>query len=495
MRSGSRFSLLAFFGALMLAASSAALGDATTYRLVSPSMAAGCSGFVVETIDGIPTGCTPIPGGVSMINNFYSAAADGSVVFMADDNTVPNHGDQGSIWLVKPDGSAVHLDVSTWDFSPAISYDGSKVVFARFDPTSWSSDIYSVNSDGSDLQLVVSGGGTNDLTMPSISPDGSAIAYWCGPAKYATSPGTGCGPLTDGSYRESGVMRANIDGTDPRMIVIGGGEANEAAGGSSLAWSPDARWLAITGLSDAGNHQVFVYRTDATDLFDNLDPTRQITHETDLWGAAFPQFSPDGTQILYMEAVDDAGNQGNFSYMIGLDGANRHEVLTFSGYPYGVFIPTASPVPPPPLADETHITVPSVKALAVHAATSRLEADNLSVGAVTYKYSAVIGKNRVVSQFPIAGTVAHRTKKEGPSVNLVISRGAALSCVVPKVKGKGLQSTKRALRAAHCEVGTIKRAFSRTVRKGHVVAEKPGPGRKLREGGKVALTLSKGKKR
>jgi Tol biopolymer transport system component len=109
--------------------------------------------------------------------------------------------------------SSVHLDDSTWDFDPTISYDGSKVVFARFDPTTWSSDIYSVDPDGSDLQLVVPGGGTNDLAMPPVSPDGSAIAYWCGPARYATSQGPGCGPLTDGSFRQWGVMRANIDRT------------------------------------------------------------------------------------------------------------------------------------------------------------------------------------------------------------------------------------------------------------------------------------------
>src|SRR5206468_12963759 len=142
----------------------------------------------------------------TMSRTEYSAAADGSIVFMADDGT----GGTGSIWLVKPDGSSVHLDDSLWDFGSTISYDGSKVVFARVDPATGSSDLYSVNSDGSDLQLVASGGGTNYLRLPSISPDGSAIAYWCGPVDPVTPTGQGCGPLTDGSYRENGVMRADI---------------------------------------------------------------------------------------------------------------------------------------------------------------------------------------------------------------------------------------------------------------------------------------------
>ena len=500
MRSGIRFFLAVLVGVLVLAVAPVALGDGEMYQLASPSWSSGCEGFLLETIDGTVNGCTARPDGVDMINVEYSTASDGSIVFMADDNTDPDHGDQGSIWLVKPDGSSVHLDDSQWDFAPTISYDGSKVVFARFDPTTWSSDIYSINSDGSDLQLVVSGDGTNDLTMPAISPDGSSIAYWCGPAEFATSPGQGCGPLTDGSYRDSGVMRVSIDGTDPRMIVIGGGEADEPGGETSLAWSPDALWLSLSGDSETGSHQIFAYHTDASDLFDNLDPTRQFTHETDQFGAGFPQFSPDGSQILYMKWVDDDGNQGNFTYMIGVDGTNRRELPVN----YGVFIPTATPVAPPPLVDMTHITVPSVASLDVGAATSELEADNLTVGTVSYEYSATVGENQVVSQSPAAGTVAHRTEKQGPPVNLVVSRGATapsvpttyhgVMCVVPRVKGKRLKPAERSMTAAHCKVGKIVRTFSRTVKRGRVLAERPGAGRQRHEGAKVALTISKGKK-
>jgi beta-lactam-binding protein with PASTA domain len=97
--------------------------------------------------------------------------------------------------------------------------------------------------------------------------------------------------------------------------------------------------------------------------------------------------------------------------------------------------------------------------------------------------------------------VAHRTRKQGPPVNLVVSRGAAppvptgtVHCVVPRVKGKSLKATKSAITAAHCEVGTIKRAFSRTVRKDRVLSERPGGGKTLPDGAKVALTVSKGKR-
>ncbi|HJU37092.1 MAG TPA: PASTA domain-containing protein [Gaiellaceae bacterium] len=484
---------------LALALAPSALGDAPPYQLAVLNGSSGCVGFTIETTDGTPTGCTPQPDGVNPWNVFSRAASDGSVVFMAQDNM--SGGDVGSIWLARPDGSSVHLDDSNWDFDPSISYDGSKIAFARFDPTNSSSDIYTVNSDGSGLQLVVSGGGTHYLRLPSISPDGSVLAYWCGPADNQLGLG-GCGPLTDGTYRDSGLMRVNADGTDPRMIVIGGGDALEPVGPTGMSWSPDGQWLALDGLLevDLGNNestaqrQIFEYRTDGSDLFNNADPTRQITHETDPWGPAFPQFSPDGSQLLYMEFVDGNGNGGNFTYMGGVDGTGRQELPLN----YGAFVPTATPVAPPPLVDATHITVPSVQALDLGTAKQDLDTKNLTVGTVTYQHSATVGKNLVASQDPAAGATAHRTEKQGPPVDLVISLGPAPPsklCVVPRVKGTSLKTTKRRLTAAHCEVGTIKRAFSRTVRKGHVVAEKPGPGRKLHHGARVALTVSKAKRR
>lgn len=425
MKNALRFFPVVLFATFLLAASPAALGDDGAFQIVAWDSSSGCSGFLTETLDGTVTGCTPLS--VPVINTEYSVAANGSVVFMAADNTNPSAGDQGSIWLVRPDGSSVHLDASPWDFGPTISYDGSKVVFARFDPVTWSSDLYSINSDGSDLHLVVSGGGTNYLTAPTISPDGSAIAYWCGPANYATGAGQGCGPLTDGSYRVNGVMRVNSDGSDPRMILIGAGDNLEPSGPSDLSWSPDGRWLALDGLLgvDLGNgdttaqRQIFEYHTDGSDLFDNADPTRQVTHETDQWGPAYPQFSPDGSELLYMEFVDDQGNQGNFTYMIDPDGTNRHELPV----PYGEFVPTATPVAPPPLVDAMHITVPSVHALRVKAARSDLLAHNLTVGRVTFRYSAKVRKSHVLAQYPKAGAVAHRTARMGPSVRLVVSRG------------------------------------------------------------------------
>jgi serine/threonine-protein kinase len=65
--------------------------------------------------------------------------------------------------------------------------------------------------------------------------------------------------------------------------------------------------------------------------------------------------------------------------------------------------------------------------------------------------------------------------------------------VVPKVKGKTLKAAKRAIRSHHCAVGKVKNAASRTVKKGHVISQKPKPGKRLSRGAKVNLVVSKGR--
>jgi beta-lactam-binding protein with PASTA domain len=44
---------------------------------------------------------------------------------------------------------------------------------------------------------------------------------------------------------------------------------------------------------------------------------------------------------------------------------------------------------------------------------------------------------------------------------------------------------------AHCRTGSIKRTFSK-VKKGHVISQTPGHGRRLLNGAKINLRVSKG---
>ena len=67
--------------------------------------------------------------------------------------------------------------------------------------------------------------------------------------------------------------------------------------------------------------------------------------------------------------------------------------------------------------------------------------------------------------------------------------------VAPKVIRMTVAAAKRAIARADCRVGTIGRAYSRTVKTGRVISQRPRPGMVLRKGGKVTLIVSRGRKR
>ncbi len=68
-------------------------------------------------------------------------------------------------------------------------------------------------------------------------------------------------------------------------------------------------------------------------------------------------------------------------------------------------------------------------------------------------------------------------------------------CLVPNVKGKALRKATRTLNRSYCLLGRVKRAFSRTVRIGHVVSQHPNPGARRPARTNVKLVISKGKPR
>jgi hypothetical protein len=335
----------------------------------------------------------------------------------------------------------VEVDSSPYDYDPSISYDGSEVTFARYNPTTGASDIYVVAADGSSLTLVASGQGVNHLLTPKFSPDGGSIAYACMPAQPGPNQNH-CGPLVDGSYRWGGVMLMNTDGSDKRMILIGAG--SDTAPVDSLSWSPDGKWLTMEGciqkiegtqVSPCDTEQVFAYRTDGSDLFNNLDPSRQVTHLASFVGAAWPQFSPDGSQILFLRVIDDNGNQGNFSFVINRDGTDQHEVF-LSPHPacqgqdctvmipsWGEYIPPATGGSPSPTVNATRVTVPGVRTLSYHAASNRLLAAHLTPKLTGRRFSSRVPRNHVLAQYPRRGAHAHRSTKQGPPVKLILSRG------------------------------------------------------------------------
>ncbi len=68
----------------------------------------------------------------------------------------------------------------------------------------------------------------------------------------------------------------------------------------------------------------------------------------------------------------------------------------------------------------------------------------------------------------------------------------ARKCRVPRVVGKKLATARTAIRRARCSVGRIRRARSRRA-KGRVVGQSPRAGRRVRDGTRVNLVVSRGR--
>jgi hypothetical protein len=90
-----------------------------------------------------------------------------------------------------------------------------------------------------------------------------------------------------------------------------------------------------------------------------------------------------------------------------------------------------------------------------------------------------------VSQADAVGNASTTTKR------IVIAE----PCVVPALVGKSLTAAKAAIRRSHCRTGRITRARSATVPKGRVLSQRPAPGRRLANGARVNLVVSRGKRR
>ena len=432
--SGAFLLFLCAVGALVFF-TAAAPGAGDEPQILAWSNSGLCGGLIAETFTGVVTGCQLVPD--DLRGGRWSVAADGSLV-----GNGQGAGPSASpVTLIRPDGQVVVLDSNPNDYDASLSPDGSKVVFARSIPQDyqggWPSDLYVINTDGSGLKKVASGG-DSQLDSPTFSPDGSTIAYACAPT-YVSGPGglsEGCGPLPDGSTREYATFLMNADGSDKRVILL-----NEDGGDQDLAWSADGKWIATEGVGPCTctdgsplNTNIFVYHTDGTDLFNSgdpgqgvyPDPSRQVTHEKSaLGGADQPQFTAgSSSQLVYYRAVDDSGGDTGYDYMINVDGTNRHELsLSDEGFQYGLVIPAATGGGPGPFVNVMKVPVPTVRSLSYQAAKQRLRGAHLRVGKVSRRYSSRAPRNHVLRQYPYGGTYAHRTSQQGPRVNLTLSRG------------------------------------------------------------------------
>ncbi len=187
----------------------------------------------------------------------------------------------GDIYTMNQDGTAQTniYPVTGADDQPAISPDGSKILFVK------SSDIYSINADGSGSAVQLTTNAAFD-GMPAWSPDNSKIVFMT---------------QRDGN---SELYTMNANGTSQTRLT------NNGLDDRLPHWSPDGTQIVF---ARTGANGFDIWKMNAN----GMGMAAQLTNNNG--SNAFPRWSPNGTKICFYS--NRAGNAE--IYVINASGANQ----------------------------------------------------------------------------------------------------------------------------------------------------------------------------
>jgi Tol biopolymer transport system component len=254
------------------------------------------------------------------------------------------------IWVMNADGSArnnVTNSVGVREEDPALSPDGSKIVFVR-EPESSDLSLYVMNSDGTSQTDLT---GTLNLSFeanPEFSPDGSKIAF-------SASVGT-----------DQDIYVINTNGTGLSNLT------------SSLpnpsyrpSWSPDGNAIAfqVTGAT----------RTDSDIYVIGADGGSITALTAGVSGAEVdsPAYSPDGTLIAYARDDGADGNSDIFT-MSATSGLQQTDITAESTADEND--PSWGPVPTQPDEDPPQTTIDKQPASETGKSTAKLKFTSSEAG-------------------------------------------------------------------------------------------------------------------
>jgi dipeptidyl aminopeptidase/acylaminoacyl peptidase len=235
----------------------------------------GPSTIVTMNADGSDPHSLPVPDLCSGFGTFQpSWSPDGQrIAFICD----PARANVGQVLVMNANGSSatqLTFGAERFAWSPSWSPDGTRIVMVGEGPTPCcgysNQDIYSMHSDGSDLENVTESYPTNEI-YPDWSPDGTKIVFKGEPGEW--------------------IYTMNPDGSDVRNLFVQGIEP---------VWSPDSSkiafvWTHVSG-GVATGYDIFVMNADGTGVV-NLTNNPSINME--------PTWSPDGRWIAFRGSRDD----------------------------------------------------------------------------------------------------------------------------------------------------------------------------------------------
>ncbi|HJU36104.1 MAG TPA: PASTA domain-containing protein [Gaiellaceae bacterium] len=321
----------------------------------------------------------------------------------------------------------------------------------------------------------------NYVTGLSFSQDGTWLAMSTDGFKNATGPlsATVCDAVarfgtTAAAHTPTWV---NYSGCDSLLSVLVTSDAVYVGG--------HQRWLDNSACDVAGAGAVArpgigaISPTTGRALAWN--PTRSRGHGADFLGLT-------ARGLLVLSDCAAAGNTSDAS-----SGAN---------FLAGTYHPCVGLLPAPPSAPIIKDTL-SVSKAGDGTGTVTSSPAGINCG-TTCSFSYTQGSSVALTAEPakgssFAGWSGNCTGKTACAVSMLGARSVVASfardCVVPKLKGKTLRVAKRRLKRNDCRLGKVKHAFSRRVKKGHVISQRPKAHRLRAHGARVRLTVSRGRKR
>jgi hypothetical protein len=116
--------------------------------------------------------------------------------------------------------------------------------------------------------------------------------------------------------------------------------------------------------------------------------------------------------------------------------------------------------------------------------------DGTSADGKTVQHAYAFGPAFYPVEVTESDAVGNQTSFSGEEVAI-----SPVQCLVPAVVGKTLARAKAAIKGRHCRSGRVTRAYSKKVRKGRVLAQRPKAGKHLENGARVNLVVSRGRRR
>ncbi len=170
-----------------------------------------------------------------------------------------------------------------------------RIVFMREGEYNGKLTILTAAANGTDVRQISDFG-----EAPRFSPDGTKVMM--------------VGPTSDGKRVTAGIV--NSDGSHLQRIPLRDPSLNLGAG----AWAPDGKRLALEGWDDSNPERSGVYLVGVPDGTGLVRLTKHPDHDIPM------DFSPDGSQIVFLRAEPDTDPITGSLYVVNVDGTGLHRI-------------------------------------------------------------------------------------------------------------------------------------------------------------------------